>query len=405
MKILYLANVYPAPSNTFIRDEIIELEKLGHQIARFSVRRFRGRLVDQLDVAEARKTRLLLDGNVFHLFIALMRELFGRPLALSQLVPLWVTLLKNSRGGIVRHVAYALQAIHLRQVSAALGIEHIHVHFSTNATAVAMLCKSVGGPSYSFTAHGPDEFSHPTSNSFSEKISNSSFVVAISDYCKSLLNSFAQTAHKQPEIHVIRCGINLDQFTLSKTITDENMTFVCIGRLCPQKGQIHIPKAISLLREEFPRIRIVLIGDGESRLSIEKEVATFGVEEEVTLLGWCSGAKVREMISASRALVLPSYAEGLPIAIMEALAMGRPVISTRVAGIPELVDESCGWLLDPGDINGLVWALRAALSVSPQRLQEMGLAGRKYVEQLHDRRRIAVSLADLMERVPPRHGQ
>jgi len=402
MKILYLANVYPAPSSTFIRDELIEIEKLGHQVARFSVRTFRGQLVDPLDIAEARKTRYLLDGNVINLFLALARELVLRPAAVLGLAPLWMTLLRRSRGGIVRHVAYALQAIQLRQLSAKMGTEHIHVHFSTNATAVAMLCKCLGGPSYSFTAHGPDEFRNPSTNSFPEKIANSSFVVAISDYSKALLDGFAKPAQRHPPITVIRCGIDLERFAVSPPIAPETMTFVCVGRLCPQKGQIHIPKAISELRQEFPGVRIVLVGDGESRKSIEKEIAAHGVEQQVILMGWGSGAKVKEMIATSRALVLPSYAEGLPIAIMEALAMGRAVISTRIAGIPELVDPSCGWLADPGDVDGLVAAMRAALLASPDTLQTMGLAGRRRVERLHDRRQLAVALADMMGRFASR---
>jgi glycosyltransferase involved in cell wall biosynthesis len=119
------------------------------------------------------------------------------------------------------------------------------------------------------------------------------------------------------------------------------------------------------------------------------------VGQEVILHGWATNDEVRRMIAASRALLLPSYAEGLPIVIMEALALGRPAISTTIAGIPELVDSQCGWLVSPGNHDELVEAMRAALSASPDEIARLGGEGRARVERLHDRRRLARELRDL----------
>ena len=394
MKIAYLLNTYPAPSGTFIRGEIEALEQLGVKVTRMAVRRFDGPLVDPADLREAAATRYLLDGNVKGLFAAALVELATNPAGLARALPAWLRLLRNARGGLVRHVAYLMQAAALRQAAKRQGIGHVHSHFSNNAAAVAMLSSVLGGPSYSFTAHGPDEFINPHLLSYADKIERAAFVAAISNYGRALLSKLARP-QDAAKIKVVRCGIDLAQFEPAGPVSADNHTFVCVGRLCAAKGQVHIPAAVAELRREFPAIRVVLVGDGDKRGEIEAEIARLGVGREVVLHGWANNNEVRRMIGMGRALLLPSYAEGLPIVIMEAFALGRPVLSTTVAGIPELVDAECGWLVTPGDHRQLVKAMRAALAASPTELQRMGRVGRGRVEQLHDRRRLARQLLEL----------
>ncbi len=146
------------------------------------------------------------------------------------------------------------------------------------------------------------------------------------------------------------------------------------------------------MRKTFPDLHVTLIGDGESRAAVEAEVAKHGVGDAVTLAGWRSDAEVRAAIGGGRALLLPSYAEGLPIVIMEAFAMRRPALSTTIAGIPELVDATCGWLVAPGDRDALVAAMSDAMAAPPERLAAMGAEGRKRVEAGHDLAKIAPEL-------------
>lgn len=395
MKVAYLLNTYPAPSGTFIRNEIEALEGLGLDIDRLAVRRFAGKLVDPADIRESGVTRYLLDGNRSGLIAAALRELVTNPRGIARALPAWRTLLRNSRGGILRHVAYLMEAAFLRQHARRRGIEHIHSHFSNNAPAVAMLSHLMGGPTFSFTAHGPDEFVEAPWLSFPLKIGQAAFVVAISDYCRRMLLDLAGDSRDKANIHIARCGLDLDRFEVAAPTEPDNHTFICVGRLCPQKGQVHIPAAVAALRERFPKIRVILVGDGESRADIEREIEKHGVEREVVLNGWASNGEVRRLIASGRALLLPSYAEGLPIVIMEAFAMGRPVISTTIAGIPELVDARCGWLVTSGDHAQLVAAMGEALATSPQKLHEMGLEGRARVDRSHDRRILARALFEL----------
>ncbi|WP_210270240.1 glycosyltransferase family 4 protein [Aureimonas sp. ME7] len=380
----YFLNTYPAPSATFIRNEIEALEALGHRVSRFAVRRFPGALVDPADLREQRATTYLMEGSKANLIASGLRELLTRPLAFAKGLGAALGLLRQARGGVLRHAAYLLQAASLRQKAARLGIAHIHSHYGTNPAAVAMLCRTLGGPSYSFTAHGPDEFVGAEGHGFRTKIERSAFTVAITDHARALLEGLARKEDRG-RIVTVRCGLDLPRFQPAPPVEAGNRVLVCVGRLCPAKGQVHIPAAVAALTATLPDIRVLLVGDGESRPQVERAIAEHGVGEQVILHGWARGDEVRALLASSRALLLPSYAEGLPIVIMEAFALGRPVITTTIAGIPELVDDSCGWLIPPGDVAALTRAMEAALRADLAELSRMGLAGRARVERLHDR--------------------
>ena len=159
-----------------------------------------------------------------------------------------------------------------------------------------------------------------------------------------------------------------------------------------QKGQLLIPRAIARLRGEFPGVRVHFVGDGDIRERLQRAIDECGVAQHVQLHGWQGGAVIRRLLGESRALLLPSFAEGLPIVIMEAFAAGRPVLSTFIAGIPELVDDRCGWIFPAGSIDDLVDAMRAALRASPEVLRAKAIEGRARVERLHDLRTLAATL-------------
>lgn len=244
-----------------------------------------------------------------------------------------------------------------------------------------MLSRIMGGPSYSFTVHGPDELTDAPLLSFPSKIENATFVAAITNYCKSQLIRFSSIQYAN-KIKIIHCGLELSHF--SKTAIPQNNTFVCVGRLCPQKGQAQLPAAVAALKGEFPDLKIILIGDGESREEVKQEMIRHNVQRSFDMLGWLGNERVRELITEGRIFLLPSFAEGLPVVIMEALALGRPVISTYIAGIPELVDAKCGWIIPAGSQEDLIDALRQALMASDQDLATMADIGRARIEGGHD---------------------
>jgi glycosyltransferase involved in cell wall biosynthesis len=161
--------------------------------------------------------------------------------------------------------------------------------------------------------------------------------------------------------------------------------FVFVGRLAPEKGVTVLMDAVASLGSRGIAVQLVIIGDGPCRGEVEQRIVRGHLQEVVKLLGWQSTQRVREEILASRALVLPSFAEGLPIVLMEALALHRPAIATQIAGIPELVEHGVnGWLVPPGSVEALCGALHEALEASPTQLGEMGKAGAARVRERHD---------------------
>jgi glycosyltransferase involved in cell wall biosynthesis len=146
----------------------------------------------------------------------------------------------------------------------------------------------------------------------------------------------------------------------------------------------------------------VLAGDGEMRAVIEAAIARLGLTQRVRITGWIDAAQVRQELLASRAMVLPSFAEGLPVVVMEAMALGRPVLTTYIAGIPELVQPGrTGWLFPAGDVDALVTAMKECLATPTSELDCMGACARERVRERHDAVREATKLAALMNAVPP----
>jgi colanic acid/amylovoran biosynthesis glycosyltransferase len=397
MKVAYLVNTYPMASQTFIRREIHALEKLGVEVHRFAVRVWSEELVDDEDVQERDRTNYLLSGNKLALVGRFFKELLTNPIGLFRGSKTVYRIWRAAGNGCIRHAAYLLEAVSLRQQTAAAGVRHVHAHFGTNSTTVAMLTTAMGGATYSFTAHGPDEFVEPFHTSYDIKIANAAFVAAISNFCRVQLARIGGMEHWD-KIEIVPCALDLDEFEKSLEGFDGDRPFVCIGRLCPQKAQTLFPDAVEPLSEEFPNLTVVLIGDGDTRAEIEQKIASKGLERHFELVGWCSNAEVRASLRGARAMLLPSFAEGLPVSIMEACALGRPVISTYIAGIPELVDSSCGWIIPAGNVAALTAALRDCMTKDPSDLRRLGDIGRLRVEAQHDVRTSAKLLRAAFER-------
>ena len=205
------------------------------------------------------------------------------------------------------------------------------------------------------------------------------------------------------KIKIIHCGLDGEFSSQSVAPPSEELRLVCIGRFSPQKGHLILLDALSELREQGVMPHLVLIGDGEMRSIIEERINELALDPQVRLTGWASGQQIRKELELARALVVPSLAEGLPVVIMEAMAMGRPVIATYIAGIPELIiPQSNGWLVPAGDRAALVEALRAVCSASHEEIQLMGDENRRRVGDRHNIHNEAEKLEHLMRSPPSR---
>ncbi len=397
MKILHLVNRYPRPSHSFIRREIRGLEDLGAEVTRVSVRTLEGEsLPDPDDCLEAEKTIFLLDGGGLGLLPSLLGVALRHPLRFLSTAGLACRLSCGGDRGLLAHLAYLGEACRLLFLCRRKAIQHCHAHFGTNPAAVAFLLQYLGGPPFSMTIHGPEEFDRPLALKLREKMAAARFTVAISHYGRGQLRRWCR-AEDANRIHVVHCGVDaafLDQMPEPLPTVPR---MVSVGRLCPQKAPLDLIEAAGVLAKEGLDFELVLAGDGELRSPVEAAITRLGLQDRVRITGWISAAEVLKEIDRARVFVLPSSAEGLPVVIMEALARGRPVISTFVAGIPELVHPGeSGWLVPTSNGPALAEAMREALQADSATLTAMGQRGAEEVRQHHNSAREAARLLDLI---------
>jgi colanic acid/amylovoran biosynthesis glycosyltransferase len=398
MRVAYLINQYPKISHTFVRREIHALERQGVVVTRIAVRGWDADVLDADDKSEQQKTRYVLREPAKLVTAAIVMAL-SRPMQFCQGLRLAWRMSRRSDRPLLVHLAYLAEACRVLPWLIQERIEHLHAHFGTNSAEVAMLARVLGGPNWSFTVHGPEEFDKPEFIGLPEKIRRCAFVVAVSSFGRSQL--FRLVKHDLwQKIHVVHCGIEPAFYQNAVSSLPVARTLVCVGRLCEQKGQLLLLDAVRRLRESGVQLKLALAGDGEMRSELERLVSLYSLDDVVRITGWIGSDQVRDEILAARALVLPSFAEGLPVVIMEAMALGRPVISTFVAAIPELViSGEQGWLVPAGDVECLASAMRDCLDTSLDKIVQMGEAARARVLERHDVDREAAKMIELIGRL------
>lgn len=402
MRIGYLINEYPKVSHSFVRREIEAVERRGVEVEIFSIRPWSSDLTDPLDLAHAERTTVLY-GEFNDLAGALRTETLRNPKRLRSTTRAVLNFTRTSEKSAAYWTAYVAEAARLRHLCEERAVDHIHAHFGTNSAAVAVLCRLLGGPTCSFTVHGPEEFDRQVGLSLPEKIELSAFTCAISSYGRSQLLRLAP-AGRRDDIHVIHCGLQQSFFEGDPVPIADNANLVTVGRLSEQKGHWVLLDAAEELVRRGVDFNLTLVGDGELRPDIESHIARAGLGERVTITGWAPESRVREELLNARALVLPSFAEGLPVVIMEALALRRPVISTYVAGIPELVvPNECGWLVPAGDSATLADAMIEVLNTPTTALDAMGAVGAERTRERHSVDTEAAKLVALFSEVVSRN--
>ena len=256
MRVAYLINQYPKTSHTFIRREIQALERAGVEIIRISLRGWDASLVDPDDVAERQKTRYVLRSGAFALLFGVFQIALTHPVLFVRALVLTFRMGWRAERPLPVHFAYLVEACLICRWSQLEKAEHLHAHFGTNSTEVAMMVHELGGPSWSFTVHGPEEFDKPYQIGLAEKIRRASFVVAISSFGRSQLYRLVDRSY-WPKVHIVRCGLhhdyNLDQ---SPQQLLPSKRLVCVGRICEQKGQLLLHRGREGSGGERSRLRI-----------------------------------------------------------------------------------------------------------------------------------------------------
>lgn len=376
--IAYVTGLYPKVSHTFIQREVIALRKLGLDIRTCSVRRAQPATTRGLgQAAEAAATFVILDAarNPIRLACAHLRQIARHPNRWLSALRLAITMRSPGLKSLLWHVFYFAEAGVLANHARRCGFTHLHNHFGDASATVTMLASEMTGIPFSMTLHGPTVFLEPRRWRLDMKIAKSSFVVCISQFCQSqaMLFSNEESWHK---LRVVHCGIDPGIYMPGQR---QGKKVVFVGRLDPVKGASLLVDAFAEIRSKHPDATLTLAGDGPARKSLEKKCHGLGLSGAVTFSGFIDEVAVADLLHDSDLLVLPSFAEGLPVVLMEAMATGLPVVASHIAGIPELVrDSENGILIPAGDTKALVAAMDRLLA-DPALRRHMGQNGRATV--------------------------
>ncbi|HYI38575.1 MAG TPA: glycosyltransferase family 4 protein [Thermoleophilaceae bacterium] len=399
MRIAYLGFSYPALSQTFVVREVQGLRAQGFEVETWGIRAAEPEVLRTEEYrAEAAATRALRPVRPGALARAHLRALRTAPRAYA------ATLVRAVRdrppGARALGLALASFAVAIGMWAdlERSGTRHLHVHFAGSPTHVAALVTAFGGPewSWSVSVHGPVEFTDLTASRLPERLRQALFVTAISDFARSQLLALLPE-DQWHKVRVVRCGIEPAAFAPEHDTAPAGgpVRILYVGRLVSLKGQPVLLDAMARLAEAGVEAELILVGDGPERDALERRAARLGLDGRVAFAGPLGQDEVREHYARADVFCLPSFAEGVPVVLMEAMAAGLPVVTTRIAGVPELVEDGVEGLLTlPGRADDLEAAL-TRLAADPQLRAEMGRRGRAKVDSRHDIATTAAELAEL----------
>jgi colanic acid/amylovoran biosynthesis glycosyltransferase len=404
-RVAYLCSQYPYVSHTFVLREVQAVRDAGVEVHTFSVRG--SSEADALSLADRQAlatTTAILPAGAGTLARAAWTAL-RHPGALADTLRWALARAVPGMRGPIWQLFYTVEAVilfgHLRR----LGIRHVHAHFANVGADVARLVAHFGTLAtgerwtWSFTMHGNTEFNDVSRFGLASKTEDADAVLCISDFCRSQLQARVPI-EVWDRLHVVRCGIETDRFSPEPGAANGGpLHLINVGRLCRDKAQTILIEAMGDLVRRGVDVQLTLIGGGDERADLEARARREGVADRVHLTGPMGQDEIVAWYRKADLFVLSSIAEGVPVVLMEAMACGLPVVATRIAGIPELVEEGVsGLLVTPGRHDLLADAV-AELADDPERRRAMGEAGRAKVRADFDAAANGRTVAEHLRRV------
>ena len=380
MRIAYLTGEYPRATDTFIQREVANLRSMGASVDTFSIRRTGDEhIVGEEQRRERDRTFYILPANLLNIVTAHLSLLFSSPQKYLQTIKLALSTSQPGLQGFIYQLFYFLEAGIVAKKVNERQIEHLHNHIAEASGTVAMLAAQMGGFTYSFTLHGPYIFFKAYQWRLDEKIKRALFVCCISDYARSQGMIFAPI-EKWNRMHIIHCGVDPCLFDVASH-QHQGERLLYVGRLAAAKGLPILLESLAIVKKQHPEVILTVVGDGSDRCHLEQMTLQLGLSENVNFVGYQSQAEVREYFQQTDVFVMSSFAEGIPVVLMEAMAAAVPVVATQIAGIGELVENGIsGYLVPPGDSNVLALRIEKLLQDSTLRAA-FGIAGRAKVEK------------------------
>lgn len=400
--IAYVMTHYPRVALTFISGEIDALERRGVPIAPFAMNPPSDCDLGSEQLKLRRDRTTYLKSSWLAAFGAFFRQALRHPLAMTRLLIRAIASARWDLGRAARRMAHLMEAALLARQCSRRGVRHIHAHFGQAPATIAWLASEIMNfrhaeiTGWSFTIHGFHDFIDDAEARLDLKAAAAGFVICVSDFTKSQLCRITPP-QLWNRFHVVRCGIDLAAFPFrGERSLAATLRVVSVGRLSPEKGQLILLGAVAMLCAKGIMVELVLVGDGPFKEGIEREVSRLGLQDQVTLTGELSAEDVQAHLLSADVFCLPSFAEGLPVSIMEAMAIGVPVVSTLIGGIPELaIDGKTALTVPASNVDALAEALSRMMSDDDFR-QRAVKAAREAVVQRHDRERNADQLATLL---------
>jgi colanic acid/amylovoran biosynthesis glycosyltransferase len=388
--IAYITTGYPALSHTFILREVEALRRRGAEISTTSVHRASSDgLLSEADRHAFATTYALLPPRWRDVARAHLLAAVKHPHALWSTLRLALKLGRPGWRGRLWQVFYFGEAVTAWAHWRRLGIRHVHAHFMAVPSDVALLASHLGrladsGPtSWSFTVHGMIEVWDVQSSRLAEKVRRAEAVVCISDFTRSQLMALVEE-HHWPKLRVIRCGVRPTQYSGIGEPPPGRPRILSVGRLVPEKGQSLLLRALALLAERGVDAELELVGDGPNREKLGRLAAELGLEDRVRFAGAIGQDAIAAHYESATLFCLPSFCEGIPVVLMEAMACRRAVIATAVSGVRELVrDGDTGVLVSPGREDELADALQMLIADAALR-RRLGDAAQRHVARRYD---------------------
>ena len=378
LRIAYMTGEYPRATDTFIQREVASLRQSGVHVQTFSIRKPHNKEnVGPETQAELERTYYVFPPKVGKILGAHWKLLVSSPGRYLGALKTALTVRPAGVKPFIWQIAYFVEAGVIAREFRRQNLSHLHNHFSNSSCSVAMLAAQMGGFTFSFTMHGPAEFFEPKYWRLDEKIKRALFVSCISHFCRSQGMIFGPQ-DKWNRMHIVHCGVDPALFP-SVAHQGQGGSLLFVGRLAGVKGLPMLLDAVAKAKAKQPSVRLTLAGDGPDRQRLAEQANRLGIADAVTFLGYQSQAQVRELLQKTDVFVMGSFAEGVPVVLMEAMAAGVPVVATQIAGIPELVEPGVnGLLVPPGDAESLATAIESLVADAALRAR-FGAAGREKV--------------------------
>lgn len=390
ISLAYLLSQYPAINHPFMLREVRRLRELGFAIQVASIRP-PDRPFDQLTAVEqeeARSTFYIKTSGMGRLLRAHLATLFTRPAGYVR------GLLRAMRSGPAG-ILYFAEAVVAGDWMMRQRLSHVHIHY---CSTVGWVAARVFPITMSVTFHGQAEFVNPAGFQLRAKIRTSLFCRAISLHGRSQMLKIIDY-REWPKIEVAFLGVDPREFAPRPFRADPDpFQIACVGQLAPVKGQHMLLAAIERLAREGRRVLLRIAGDGADRAGLEQDIASRSLERHVIMEGFLNQDKLRKLYAECDVLALPSFAEGIPVVLMEAMAMEIPCVATWITGIPEIIrNETDGLLAPPGDAEALARAIARLMDDSALR-RSLGQQARLRILEKFDLYRNTGHLAEIFAR-------